>query len=240
VHRIITFIKRLTYLCLLSLNHRFVAWTKPDTTSLLLGTLTDLARSRAELVAENALLRKPLIILRRQVKRPACTKTDRMLLVLLARAVRTWKQALFIVQPETLLRWHHQGFQLYWRYKSRAVQRFMVVDNLDFSPTRLTAFSVRHILAFRGALPSPHFSTTRILMALHVFVFLLVFCLLFSLARLGRLDRFHLRPFFSRGEAKRSSLPRLLKPRTPDDCPACRLASTASSAGEPAEVATLV
>jgi len=40
-------------------------------------------------------------------------------MVVLARAVRTWKQALFIVQPETLLRWHRQGFQLYWKYKSR-------------------------------------------------------------------------------------------------------------------------
>jgi putative transposase len=109
VHGILTFIKRLTGLCLQSLHHRFVAWTKPDTTSLLLGTLTDLARSKSELMAENALLRKPLIILRRQVKQPACTKTDRMLLVLLARAVQAWKQALFIVQPETLLRWHRQG-----------------------------------------------------------------------------------------------------------------------------------
>ena len=71
-------------------------------------------------MAENALLRKPLIILRRQVKRPACTRTDRMLLVLLARMARTWKQALFIIQPETLLRWHRQGFKLYWKYKSRA------------------------------------------------------------------------------------------------------------------------
>jgi len=43
-----------------------------------------------------------------------------MLLVLLARMVRTWKQALFIVQPETLLRWHRQGFKLYWKYKSKA------------------------------------------------------------------------------------------------------------------------
>jgi hypothetical protein len=66
----------------------------------MLGTLTDLARSKNELVAENALLRQQLIILRRQVKRPACTKTDRMLLVLLAKAVRTWKQALFIVQED--------------------------------------------------------------------------------------------------------------------------------------------
>src|SRR5215472_17940367 len=64
--------------------------------------------------------RQQVIILRRQVKRPACSKTDRILLVLLASIVRTWKQALFIIQPETLLRWHRQGFKLFWRYKSRA------------------------------------------------------------------------------------------------------------------------
>jgi hypothetical protein len=55
-----------------------------------------------------------------RVKRPACTKTDRMLLVLLAKIVRSWKQALFITQPETLLRGPRQGFKLLWRYKSRA------------------------------------------------------------------------------------------------------------------------
>ena len=44
-----------------------------------------------------------------------------MLLVLLARMARTWKQAFIIVQPETLLRWHRQGFKLYWKYKSRAM-----------------------------------------------------------------------------------------------------------------------
>jgi putative transposase len=120
VHGILTFMKRLTGVCLQSLHHRFVAWSKPDISSLLLLTLTDLSRSKSELVAENALLRKPLIILRRQVNRSVCTKTDRMLLVLLARMVRTWKQALFIVQPQTLLRWHRQGFKLFWRYKSRA------------------------------------------------------------------------------------------------------------------------
>ncbi len=121
VQGILTIITWLTHLCLRSLHHRFVAWTKPDTTPLLLGTLTDLARSKSELVAENALLRQQLIILRRQVKRPACTRRDRMLLVFLARLVRAWKQALFIVQPETLLRWHRQGFKLLWKYKSRAI-----------------------------------------------------------------------------------------------------------------------
>ena len=71
-------------------------------------------------MTENALLRQQLMILNRQVKRPTCAPRDRMLLVLPARMVRTWKQALFIVQPETLLRWHQQGFKLYWKYKSRA------------------------------------------------------------------------------------------------------------------------
>ncbi len=82
---------------------RFVHWTTPLTSSLPLGTLADLARSKSELMAENALLRQQLIILKRQVKRPACTKADRVFLVLLARVVRTWKQALFIVQPDTRL-----------------------------------------------------------------------------------------------------------------------------------------
>jgi putative transposase len=120
VQRILTFITWLTRFCLQSLHHRFIAWTTPDTTSLLLGTLTDFSRSKSDLVTENALLRQQLIILRRQVKRPACSRTDRLLLVLLASMVRTWKQVLFIVKPETLLRWHRQGFKLFWKYKSRA------------------------------------------------------------------------------------------------------------------------
>jgi putative transposase len=102
------------------LQHSFRDWTKPSTTSLLLGALTDLPRSKSALVAENALLRQQLIILRRQIKRPVYTRRDRILLVLLARVVRTWKQALFIVQPETLLRWHRQEFKLYWKIRSKA------------------------------------------------------------------------------------------------------------------------
>ena len=73
-------------------------------------------------------------------------------------------------------------------------------------------------------------------MALHVYEFLFLVCLLFSLALLLRLDWFPLRSSSSKGEAKRTKLPRLLKPRSPDDCPACRLASPASSAGGPAPV----
>ena len=73
------------------LRARFLQWTRPFTSSLPLSTLTDLSRSKSELIAENALLRQQLIVLKRQVKRPAVTRTDRMLLVLLARLVRTWQ-----------------------------------------------------------------------------------------------------------------------------------------------------
>ena len=62
-----------------------------------------LLRGKSELIAENALLRQQLTILHRQIKRPVYKKTDRLLLVLLARMVRTWKQALFLVQPQTRL-----------------------------------------------------------------------------------------------------------------------------------------
>ena len=73
-------------------------------------------------------------------------------------------------------------------------------------------------------------------MAFQLFLFLLVVFLLLSLARLGRLDGFPLRSSSSHGRAKRTTFHRLLKPRSPDDCPACRLASTPLSAGGPAPV----
>ncbi len=55
-------------------------------------------------------------------------------------------------------------------------------------------------------------------MPVHVSVFLLVACLFLCLM-LRRLDWLHLQPSHARERAKRSTLPRLLKPRTPDDCP---------------------
>src|SRR5438270_12363634 len=117
---ILTHLRRLKNGCLDALSSCFTRWTKPPSSSMPLQTLTDLSRSKSELVAENALLRQQLIILKRQVKRPACTKTDRMLLVLLARLVRSWNQALLIVQPGTLLRWHRELFRWYWKRKSKA------------------------------------------------------------------------------------------------------------------------
>jgi putative transposase len=116
---ILTRLKQLVGLSVKALRTRYLQWSKPLTSSLPLGTLADLGRSKSELIAEKALLRQQLIIRKRQVKRPACTKTDRVLLVLLARLVRTWQQTLFIAQPETLLRWHRELFRLVWKRKSK-------------------------------------------------------------------------------------------------------------------------
>ncbi len=91
--RVFTTLQCLLGGCLHVLTSRLARWTKPLVTSLPLATLTDLGRSKSELIAENVLLRQQLIMLKRQVKRPACTNTERLLLMLLARMVRTWKQA---------------------------------------------------------------------------------------------------------------------------------------------------
>jgi putative transposase len=121
--RLVIPIKQRVCLSFHTLQKRLLSWIKPPATSLLLGTLADLTREKSELMAENALLRQQLIILRRQVKRPVCRKTDRLLLVLLARMVRTWKQALFLVQPETLLRGPRELFRMFWKRKAKAHAR---------------------------------------------------------------------------------------------------------------------
>lgn len=101
------------------LEHTFLHLTQPSRHSLVLTTICDLTRSKAELIAENALLRQQLIILHRQIKKPAFSSSDRLWLVLLAGRVKNWKEALLIFKPDTLLRWHRQGLRLFWKFKSR-------------------------------------------------------------------------------------------------------------------------
>lgn len=107
-------------------------WTRPTGNFLPAGAVMDLCRSKQELVVENALLRQQLIVLRRQVTRRQLTNTDRAILVLLASRLRSWKSALLIVQPDTLLRslplrcgnpGHRVGFRVFWRHKSKATSR---------------------------------------------------------------------------------------------------------------------
>jgi putative transposase len=79
-------------------------YPEPARPNLVTGTLADLPRSRAELLAENALLHQQLIVLRRRTKTPRLTWRERLSLLFLARWVLHWKQVLQIITPDTLLR----------------------------------------------------------------------------------------------------------------------------------------
>jgi transposase InsO family protein len=103
-----------------TLSRRLATATKPPSLGLFADTLADLPSSKPQLIAENALLRQQLLILRRSVKRPRCTPVDRALLVLLASRLPAWRHALLIVQPETVLRWHRDAFRPFWRCRSRS------------------------------------------------------------------------------------------------------------------------
>lgn len=93
---------------------------QPARESVVLASVTNLSRSKTELIAENALLRQQLAILKRQSQRPRLTVADRLRLLFFSRIVKTWRQAILLVQPDTLLRWHRQGFQMFWKLKSKA------------------------------------------------------------------------------------------------------------------------
>jgi len=84
-------------------------WVKLENPYLFAGTALDLTRSKAELILENAFLPQQLIVLNRQVKRPVLKPHERVLLVGLTSRLRSWKQALTIGQPDTLLRWRGCG-----------------------------------------------------------------------------------------------------------------------------------
>ncbi len=101
------------------MQDKVLSWTKPTSTGVVVGALQDWPRGKTELMLENALLRQQLIVLQRQVKRPALKGWDRLLLVWLASRVETWKQAVLIVQPETILRWHRDLFKWVWRRNSK-------------------------------------------------------------------------------------------------------------------------
>lgn len=112
-------LEKLRQRCFAFLDRTFRRWTTPPKSSVLRGTLRDVPRSKVELLAENALSREQLAILQRQVNHPPLTRRDRFWLLALASRVTHWTQALVIIQPDTLLRWHRAGLRLFWKHKSK-------------------------------------------------------------------------------------------------------------------------
>jgi transposase InsO family protein len=59
------------------------------------------------------------VLRRRTPKRPALRSFDRFIFILLYRLAPTVLDAVTIVRPETIMRWHRAGFRSFWRWKSR-------------------------------------------------------------------------------------------------------------------------
>ncbi len=76
--------------------------------------------SKLNLAAENLALRQQLAVVNQSIKRPKLCLRDRVFWTWLRRLWPDWRSALMIVQPETVIRWHRQGFRLYWRRKSQS------------------------------------------------------------------------------------------------------------------------
>ena len=82
--------------------------------------VVDLIRSRIALEAEIWVLRQQINILRRTAPtKHAFSAIDRLIFVGLYRLFPKVRDALAIVQPDTIVRWHRAGFRSYWRWKSR-------------------------------------------------------------------------------------------------------------------------
>src|SRR5246127_4718128 len=91
-----------------------------DLVRLIVWAVVDLFRSRAAIEAEILTLRQQIIVLRRTApKKQSFGAIDRLVFVGLYRLFPRVLDALAIVRPATVIKWHRAGFRLYWRWKSR-------------------------------------------------------------------------------------------------------------------------
>ena len=87
--------------------------------TLILTGLLRGVRTHCALVLENLALRHQLAVLQRTARRPRCDPPTGCSGSCSVVCWRSWANAVFIVQPETVLRWHRTGFKLFWTWKSR-------------------------------------------------------------------------------------------------------------------------
>jgi len=85
----------------------------------LLWGIAAVFRPKLLLIADNICLRQQLLVLHRRNPRPRPNNADRGFWILACRWLPAWRTSLLIVKPETVLRWHRQGWRTYWRRRSR-------------------------------------------------------------------------------------------------------------------------
>ena len=87
----------------------------------LLWVIAATIRPKVLLVADNLCLRQQLVVLQRRKPRPRLEEADRRFWILACRWFSGWRTSLLIVKPETVLRWHREGWRTYWRRRSRRI-----------------------------------------------------------------------------------------------------------------------
>jgi putative transposase len=90
---------------------------------LILSSLPRVLQSRDALLLENLALRQQLAVFKNRHPRLCLSRFDRMFWVSLRRIWSNWRESLIIVKPETVVRWHREGFRRYWRRKSRSAKK---------------------------------------------------------------------------------------------------------------------
>jgi len=86
-------------------------------------SLISSTKSRRDLAFEKLLLRQQLAAMKHRQPRPKLSKVDWIFWVLFSNIWPNWRDALHIVAPDTVVRWHRQGFRYYWTWKSRRLGR---------------------------------------------------------------------------------------------------------------------
>ena len=68
-------------------------------------------------------LRHQLAVYKRSVGRPKVTDRARISWLTVMRMLKDWRDALLVLQPATVIRWHRNGYRYHWRRKSRSKPR---------------------------------------------------------------------------------------------------------------------
>jgi hypothetical protein len=91
------------------------------------GAPVRLFRSRGTLVLENLALRQQLAVLKRRHPRPRLDLFDKLFWVIAHQFWSTWKEALILVTPETVVLRHRTGFRFYWRLSPVAESKMRAI-----------------------------------------------------------------------------------------------------------------
>ena len=120
----------------------------PQLFAVLAACVSALKGQRA-LALENLALRQQVTLLKRSVKRPRVTCMDRLFWIAFVRYVHSWRSMLHALHPDTVVRWHRDGFPRSWTWKSRragcppierelrALIRTMQAENITWGAPRI-------------------------------------------------------------------------------------------------------